>query len=482
MRKTIIRLLLAIAYDIFKGSVNPNPADQVTPLSKPLMDLPALLRAPRFPGDDEKTRVASVLHAVLLMLGSMTLLGLCVGVPIFFTAKVFNAVLFGCLGVAILAAWRWLHRGKVRSASILLLVQLHSIVFLTVLANGGIHSASLVVLAVPGILGVLVLGFRWGLVSTALCFLVLSVFAALGGAGVEVPRWMPGDPLGVWFVNALILWFLFLATRLSLDGWDRSIASTREAFLERCRLEDETSVLKEALLDAERMESLGRMAGGVAHDLNNLMMVFKERLRQVEESYPEDARLREDLGRVEGSLERIRDLHRGLLEYCKGREPQLQRFELDPYLQEAVPILQSLLPEGVFLEWVPGAPGAVIQADKSFLVQVLHALMLNAREGLPAGGLVTLRTRYLEVEKASPDLPVGRYVQFGVRDNGKGMDLAARGRLFDLSFTLRKGGEGFALPMVLDLVRRQGGTIQVDSAPGEGTEFKILFPLAGGAP
>lgn len=230
----------------------------------------------------------------------------------------------------------------------------------------------------------------------------------------------------------------------------------------RQELECQREILEARLERARRMEALGRLAGGVAHDLNNMLQAILANLAELEGRVSE-----EELGGLEESVEQTAALVKRLQALARGEEaPQLQELDLVEVVRRATRLATPLLPEGVALRVDEGS-SAVVLADSDQLAQVLHNLILNAHQAMPLGGRITLRT--------GADHSMG-WVE--VVDQGVGMPPEVVEHVFEPFFTRRQGGTGLGLAMAWTSIRAQQGHIQVQSTPGLGSSFRVHLPLA----
>jgi len=437
-----------------------------------------LLRAPVFPDSFEKSRIARLLNTLVLLGVAICVVALGVGVPFFFSDRALSAELVAFFFVLCLLSWLTLRRGNLPVAAAFLVLSVHLVVISNTIANGGIESKDNLFYAVPVVISPLLLSYRWALVSALLAAFELSVFAILGWAGVQIPRYFPGVPLGVWFLGVLILVLLFRAVWLSVEGWNRALDVARRELEERKRTETERDRLRDALFQSQKMESLGRMASGVVHDFNNLLMVVNANLFQLKQLPALDERLRNDIEQTERVIKSAYHLNRSLIDFSKKRELQLERLDMDLVVKQALAVLTQLLGKEARLETHLDGGGATVQADRTGMVQVLHNLIVNARDAMAPGGLVTIRTQAAAIEVDRPEAKAGRYYQLGVRDTGCGMDPGTRARVFEPFFTTKPSGTGLGLATVFGVVKQHGGFIEVDSDIGKGTEFRIFLPHA----
>lgn len=239
--------------------------------------------------------------------------------------------------------------------------------------------------------------------------------------------------------------------------------------------------LEEQLRQAHKLEAVGRLADGLAHDFNNVLTAVTGYAGLIEAAVPEDDAIAEDARQIVRATGRAAELTRSLLAFSRGKPLEPQVVSLDAVLEDLVPMLRRLLPERVELR-ADLASGAALRADPAELELMLVNLALNASDAMPDGGRLSVETALVAVDErfASEHLGVtpGHYAQLTVSDTGVGMTAEVRERLFEPFFTTKAGGAGtgVGLATVRATVDRAGGTIWVDSAPGEGASFRILFP------
>jgi signal transduction histidine kinase len=439
-----------------------------------------LLRPPVFSESFERTRVARLASTLVLLGVGICLVALAVGVPFFFSDKLLSVELVSFFLVLCLVSWFALRRGNLTAASAFLVVSVHLIAISNTIANGGIESKDNLFFAVPVVISPLLLPLRWALVSAVAAIGELTLFAVLALAGIAIPRYLPGVPLGVWFLGSLILVVLFRTVRLSVEGWTRALDAANQELQERKRTEAERDRLQEALFQAQKMESLGRMAGSIVHDFNNLLMVVTANLGEVKCLPNLDQDLRTALAETEKVLTSAYQLNRSLMDFSRKRELRLEPLDIDRVIDDSLPVLSQLLGKECRLEVSHQAPGRLVHADKTGIMQVLHNLVVNARDAMEGGGVVYLQATIAAVEHDRPDRKAGSYVQLAVRDRGCGMRRQTLEKIFEPFFTTKARGTGLGLATVFGVVRQHGGFIEVDSEEGKGTEFRIFLPCPGG--
>jgi two-component system cell cycle sensor histidine kinase/response regulator CckA len=246
--------------------------------------------------------------------------------------------------------------------------------------------------------------------------------------------------------------------------------------------------LKAQFLQAQKMESVGRLAGGIAHDFNNLLTVIHGTAELATTSLADTDPLRADLGEIHRAGERAAALTRQLLAFSRKQVMKPQLLNLATLVADLRSLLQRVIGEDVNLVIPPADSQWSVKADPGQVEQVLLNLVVNARDAMPKGGTVTIETTDVEVsdthggpcEWAGP----GNYVVLSVRDTGTGMDEKTRARLFEPFFTTKEPGKGTGLGLatVYGIVEQSGGHISVDTAPGRGTTFTICLPRVTGKP
>ena len=244
----------------------------------------------------------------------------------------------------------------------------------------------------------------------------------------------------------------------------------------------------DALLDQERrvaasqrLESLGLVAGGIAHEFNNLLVgvVAEASLLRDDEALAETTR--DALGRIEAAAKRMTHLTRQLLAYAGRGRFVTSLLDPDELLEETAPQLARRLPVGAQLDVSTEAGPIAIEGDRSLLRQVLRDLIENAADALPGGvGAIRVRT-HISTDRA----PTGggearQWWHLEVRDTGVGMEPAALARIFDPFFTTKQDRRGLGLSAVLGIVRRLGGDITAASSPGAGATFRVRLPIVPG--
>jgi signal transduction histidine kinase/response regulator RpfG family c-di-GMP phosphodiesterase len=245
--------------------------------------------------------------------------------------------------------------------------------------------------------------------------------------------------------------------------------------------------LESQLQQAQKMESIGRLAGGVAHDYNNMLSVilgFTElAMGKTDPSQPIHA----DLKEVYKAARRSTEITRQLLAFARKQPIAPEMLDLNGTIEGMLKMLRRLIGEDIDLIWLPQSGLWPIRMDPAQIDQILANLGVNARDAIPDVGKLTIKTENIKVNDASRTdyrgCPPGEYVLMTVTDNGCGMEKETLGRIFEPFFTTKAVGQGTGLGLatVYGIVQQNHGFIDVCSTPGKGTDFKIFLPRHAGA-
>ena len=249
----------------------------------------------------------------------------------------------------------------------------------------------------------------------------------------------------------------------------------------------ERDALQRDFVHAQKMETIGRLAGGVAHDFNNLLTVIQGQARALLGALPQDSPLRDEVREILGAGERGGDLTQRLLAFSRKQVLAQEVFSVGRTVKALRPMLRRLIPERVQLAFELHSSGGSLdtltRGDRRKLEQVLLNLALNAAQAIQGAGRVTFRVERREVpEGGVADLPEriepGDYVHLTVVDTGEGMPEHVRQRAFEPFFTTKPEGDGtgLGLSMVFGIVKQSGGQLALESVPGEGTAVHLFLP------
>lgn len=244
--------------------------------------------------------------------------------------------------------------------------------------------------------------------------------------------------------------------------------------------------LEEQLRQAQKMESVGRLAGGVAHDFNNMLTVIightQLAMLTLDESHPLFQRLTD----IHQAADRAADLTRQLLAFARKQTITLQVLDLNKTVEGMLNMLRRLIGENITLSWIPGKDLASIKMDPSQIDQILVNLCVNAKDAITGTGKIIIETDSVSLDEAycsrHTGFVPGDYVQLIVSDTGCGMDAHTLSHLFEPFYTTKESGKGTGLgmAMVYGIVKQNDGFINVYSEPDKGTSFSLYFPRCSG--
>jgi len=403
------------------------------------------------------------------------------GVPVTRTILVVNAFVFASAVVLFVQLRRskipvtWAHA----AASLVWLVNP-----ITTLVSTGITDAP--TLTLPLMIEIasltLLIDTRWA-VAAGVPIVVIAIPLM---TRTETPGIFPVAIAGVWTLAMIMQ----IALRRSLVRAEthrlqlvRALEALQHELSERKRAEADREALRDQFVHAQRMDAVGTLSAGLAHDMNNILggiLAFAEILRHE----ARDPHVREDLDRIRKEAERGAALTRGLLAFSRRGNYRRQPIALGSVIDEMAPLLSRTLGKAVRLERSDG-PLAIVDADPAQLGQVLLNLCLNAADAMSGEGTITVSTELVHLDdKQLGTLARGTYAKLSVRDTGAGMDETTRKRMFEPFFTTKPVGKGtgLGLAMVYGAVEAHGGTIDVKSVIGSGTTIDIYLPTTEATP
>ena len=253
---------------------------------------------------------------------------------------------------------------------------------------------------------------------------------------------------------------------------------------DRLQAESEKTRLQAQLLQAQKMESVGRLAGGVAHDFNNMLQAVIGNAGLALADAPAGSPLQDYLLEIKRAAEHSADLARQLLAFASRQTVTPRILDLNDTVSGMLKMLRRLIGEDIRLHWTPGLDLWPVKLDPSQVDQVLANLCVNARDAIGGVGQVTIGTANVSCDPACqeryPGCTGGEYVELTVLDTGRGMDPATVEHIFEPFFTTKPAGKGtgLGLSIVFGIVKQNHGFIAVETAPGQGTAFRILLPRA----
>ena len=244
----------------------------------------------------------------------------------------------------------------------------------------------------------------------------------------------------------------------------------------------ERKSVEQQLAQAQKMEGIGRLAGGIAHDFNNLLSAILGYAELAEQEVTADSPLASYLQNIEQAAQRAANLTRQLLAFARRQPIEPRVVNLNDLVTGLTSMLRRLLGEDVELVTLPNAARAQVRVDPGQIEQVLVNLVVNARDAMPDGGILTIETAevVLETDVLAPGVEIlpGSYVLLSVCDTGCGMTPQVQALIFDPFFTTKEVGKGTGLGLSLcyGTVKQSGGYIVVESAPGQGATFQVYLP------
>ena len=256
--------------------------------------------------------------------------------------------------------------------------------------------------------------------------------------------------------------------------------------------------MQEQLRQSQKMDAVGRLAGGIAHDFNNLLTVIRGNVSLALESLDATHPLRLEMGHIEQAAARATDLTRQLLAFSRKQVMLPQPLDINAIIAQLTRLLERLLPSTVTLRITPATETGLLNADRAQLEQVILNLVLNARDAMPSGGTLDIRTGEFAVGAAEDDaasdeasfftpprdVPIrpGHYVHMTIADSGTGMDARTLGHAFEPFFTTKAVGlgAGMGLATVYGIVKQSDGYVWIESRTGMGTTVHLCFPRYDG--
>ena len=263
-------------------------------------------------------------------------------------------------------------------------------------------------------------------------------------------------------------------------GGQPAILATVIDISDRVKLEDQ-------LRQAQKMEAVGRLAGGIAHDFNNLLTAIRGNAELMSHRVRNDPAMAAEVDEILHAADRAASLTRQLLAFSRKQVLQPVALDINEIVASVSRMARRLIGTGVQLQQELAPAVAQVLADPAQIEQVLLNLIVNARDAMPSGGMITVQTANVRLEAGSPEmsqagLSPGPFVLLAVSDNGIGMDPATQARIFEPFFTTKDTGRGTGLGLstVYGVVRQTGGTISVVSERGRGASFRVYLPAVTG--
>jgi two-component system cell cycle sensor histidine kinase/response regulator CckA len=298
----------------------------------------------------------------------------------------------------------------------------------------------------------------------------------------KLPKFIPEE----FITNAKtgdVRWFQTIKVPLTSHDHSTQVLGVATDITERKRAEDALSDSEEQLRQAQKMESIGTLAGGVAHDFNNLLTVISGNTQLALARLQPDAPIRQRLVEIENAADRAATLTRQLLAFSRRQQLERKAVNLNDTINETMKLLRRVIGEDVDVRFHTATNLPLVFADPSQIEQVVMNLAINARDAMPQGGRLIIETQEVTLDRAylhnHPMAKPGRYAEINVSDNGTGMDEETRARIFEPFFTTKGVGKGtgLGLAMIYGIVKQHDGLIEVYSEVGHGTTFKVYLPI-----
>ena len=257
----------------------------------------------------------------------------------------------------------------------------------------------------------------------------------------------------------------------------------QQQIMERKRAEEEKGVIQAQLLQAQKMEAIGVLAGGVAHDFNNLLTAIQGCTNLVMEEIGDTHRVFVDLKEILIATKRATDLTHQLLLFSRKQPMKLVLLDLNKSIENMLSMFDRLLGENIEIQTEFGSDLWTLEGDRGTIEQVVMNLMVNARDAMPKGGTITLRTENVIVDevycKTVPEARIGRFVRLSVSDTGFGIDPEIIKHIFEPFFTTKGVGKGtgLGLSVIYGIVKQHNGWIDLHSEKGKGSDFNIYLPV-----
>jgi len=280
---------------------------------------------------------------------------------------------------------------------------------------------------------------------------------------------------------------------LTKDGKIKHVLLSAKLFPESGILEGanvditDRKLLEEQLHQAQKMESVGRLAGGVAHGLNNMLTATQGYTEMAKSDLPADSKVFTNLEEAQKSSAQAVELTRQLLLFSRHAPMKRRTMELNQTIRNVLPLIERMVNEKYVLTSNLSDDSVSIEADPTNIDQVIINLVLNARDAMPDGGRILIETRLVDVGddylETHPDGHSGRYLCLTVKDSGIGIDEETLSRIFEPFFTTKGVGQGTGLGLSVSygIIEQLGGWIDVESEPGVGSAFRVFIPIADAA-
>ncbi len=258
--------------------------------------------------------------------------------------------------------------------------------------------------------------------------------------------------------------------------------SVKRDITDQLRENEQRESLQQQLFQSQKMESIGRLAGGVAHDFNNMLQAILGYTEMALEQVKPDSPLHSDLSGIRTTARKSAILIRQLQSFSSKQPASPRPMDLNRTVGGMIGMLRRLIGGAVDVEWRPASKSAMITADATQIDQIVTNLCVNARDAINGSGKIVLKTEFARLDKTMRDMigipPPGDYVVLSVQDSGCGIDSEKMAHIFEPFFTTKRahGGTGLGLSTLYGIVQQLGGGIRVKSQPGQGSTFSLYLP------
>ena len=261
---------------------------------------------------------------------------------------------------------------------------------------------------------------------------------------------------------------------------ERELYATIEMALYKAKAEEKRRQMEARLWQAQKMEAIGTLAGGIAHQFNNALTVVTGNIDFLKMDFPADENVANYAKEMKASVIRMAQLIAQLLAYSKGGKYEVKTVSLSDFVRDTLPLLKHTINPAIQVDTNLPRDILNVEADLTQMQMVLSAVLINASEASEGKGCIRVTCRKMlitdETVEDSPGLKPGNYVNLTISDDGKGMDEETRKRIFEPFFTTKFQGRGLGMAATYGIVKNHNGWISVDSEPGQGTTVKIYLP------
>lgn len=428
-------------------------------------------------GDEDTARTARILFILLVVgLALDAVMGL--ATVLFYPRDSYGSliVINGPRVLVFLGLLLFMRSGSIRVASTVFVLSLWVFTSIGVGLEGGLRSPMFTLFFPLILIAALLLGWRFAVLVAALSVgTAVAVYLVESSADPLIQSVSPSVER-LWSGYLVSLAIVVSVALLANSELRRSNRALRSEIKERRALEEQ-------LLHSQRMEAVGHLASGLAHDVNNHLTVISAHCETVGSSLQKGSKAEEQVGRAMEAVARASKLARQLLVFSRSDKPNPKLVDLNRLIGEAVAMLRPTLGRNVTLSTELTPDLDPVQVDPTQLQQVVLNLAINACDAMPSGGTLLIGTGNGQPRSSEP-LPPGRYVTLTIQDTGEGMSSEVRSQAFEPFFTTKApgAGTGLGLAVVNGIVHEAGGHISLESEPALGTTFRIHLPCVSADP